>query len=88
MATKFLGYWILTILLGHYSRAKLQAISPSFHTLTLQTSTKSRVTVCENQPWQSHVCQTKNVHDENPLLFKGEPHSFACLKYFTSLSKT
>ena len=75
MATH-IGYWILAIFIihlgPHHSGAKLQAISPSFHTLTLQATTNSQVTLCENQPWQSHVCQTKNIQDENPVLFKGK----------------
>ena len=69
-------YWILAIfiihLLSHHQiKARLQALSPSFHTLTLQANPKSQVTLCENQPWQSHVCQTQIIHDETPVLFKG-----------------
>ena len=55
----------------HIVQAKLQAISPAFHTLTIQATEQSQVSVCENHSWQSHVCQTKNIQDTKAVLFKG-----------------
>ena len=70
-------YWIALLATSaiHQDRrlivsAKLQAISPAFHTLTVQATEQSQVTLCENQSWQS-PCQTKHSQDTKPILFKG-----------------
>ena len=72
-------YWMIALLAIsaiHQDRlivhAKLQAISPAFHTLTVQATQRSQVTLCENQLWQS-PCHTKTILDDaKPILFKGK----------------